>query len=389
MKILLATPYFYPSSGGLERYTYHIARGLVEGYGDSVVVVTATRDRSECGVTVSEGIRIYRLYADLVFSNSPLSLSWFKNVLHILQKEQPDIVNGHAPVPFMNDIVGLCIGKIPYVITYHFSSMKKGKLPLDWAIELYESTLLRLLFMKSDAVICYSNELTENKMRKYRSKFKPLTPGVDCTFFCPPKKENRSPVVLFVGKIDTGAHFKGIDILMQAFALARKSIPGIKLRLVGGGNAHNIYRALADTLGLSSNVTISGALYGEELRAAYQDASVLVLPTHTVQESFGMVLLEAMACKLPVIGSYCGGIPRIIQHNKNGILVSPRNIEMLAQAIVKTLVDKPSTNRRVLQAYADVTQKFTWQAEVEKTHSLFSTLVKEASKKKSGWAKSW
>ena len=92
-------------------------------------------------------------------------------------------------------------------------------------------------------------------------------------------------------------------------------------------------------------------------------------------EGFGMVLLEANACKKPVIGSDIGGIRFVIQNNKTGLLISPNNVQSLSEAIKKILSNKILANLFGKNGYERVKTQFTWDIQVKKTNDLFKNLI--------------
>ena len=155
--VLMATPYFPPEGGGLERYATAIASRLVADHGWRVVFVTSGERGSQATATVEQGFKVYRLPAQVTLSRTPLALSWPRRVSAIARDEQAALVNAHAPVPGLADAAAMGKGRRPFVLTYHAGPMHKGKTLADGAIKLYEETLLRYTALRSDVVICNSN----------------------------------------------------------------------------------------------------------------------------------------------------------------------------------------------------------------------------------------
>ena len=161
----------------------------------------------------------------------------------------------------------------------------------------------------------------------------PLYPGDEA------EPDSQGPRALYVGRMDGASRWKGVDAPLQAFRLIRNEFPEATLRLVGGGDDVPRLMDLATRLGLNESVDFAGVLRGDDLVAAYQDATVLVLPSLTESESFGMTLIEAMACGTPVIGSRVGGIPFVVTHDQDGLLVSPGDAVDLAEAVTRIFRD--------------------------------------------------
>ena len=134
--------------------------------------------------------------------------------------------------------------------------------------------------------------------------------------------------ILYVGVL---IPLKGVHFLLESFARIANEIKGTKLVLIGKANdgsyAETLMKMTA-SLGLDQRVTFMGAMPQSELAEFMARAQVVVLPS--LSEALGRVLLEAMACGTPVIGSAVGGIPEIIQEGETGFLIPPGDVEALA-----------------------------------------------------------
>src|SRR5689334_5463409 len=104
VKLLLVTPYFPPCSGGLERYAFNIAQGLMQTYGYEVVVVTSNPDGKHQVIEDYYGIKVYRLPIMLRVANTPVNPLCYFTLKSIIRAEKPDIINSHQPVPFIGDL---------------------------------------------------------------------------------------------------------------------------------------------------------------------------------------------------------------------------------------------------------------------------------------------
>jgi glycosyltransferase involved in cell wall biosynthesis len=149
--------------------------------------------------------------------------------------------------------------------------------------------------------------------------------------------------VLFVGRL---YRRKRVDVLLQAAAQVRGKIPELEIRIVGNGPCAMNLRELAQELKLESTVTWLGDVSRAVLAEEYNRATLFCLPS--VQEGFGIVLLEAMAAARPVIASRAAAIPEVVPH---GLLVEPDSPEALVAAI-ETLYRSPEA--RAAQAVAGV-----------------------------------
>src|SRR5664280_285627 len=141
--ILMVTPYFPPEGGGLERYAKIIGKLLMADFGWRVVFVTSGRRGTSVTVTEEDGLKVYRVPAQITLSRTPLSTTWPRLLRKIARDENAVLVNAHAPVPGLPDAASVMSGSLPFVLTYHAGPMHKGRPLLDPAIWLYEQTLLR------------------------------------------------------------------------------------------------------------------------------------------------------------------------------------------------------------------------------------------------------
>lgn len=162
-----------------------------------------------------------------------------------------------------------------------------------------------------------------------------VPPGVDLQAFVPrplPHGEEDILTILFVGWL---LPRKGIDFLLQALRLSKEQ-PGPRLRLLiaGSGPGELRVRALVDRLGLSDDCTFLPPCPYAQMPTLYHRADILALPsiaTDTWQEQFGMALIEAMACGIPVVSTLSGAIPEVV--GDAGLLCQPNDFLSLAECI--------------------------------------------------------
>ena len=143
------------------------------------------------------------------------------------------------------------------------------------------------------------------------------------------------PFILYVGQLIRG---KGVDLLLDSFALLRRDRPGLRLVVAGSGNADGKLREKANGLGLDDCVDFRGQVGEAELDDLYARAALLAVPSRW-PEPFGMVGLEAMRRGLPVAAFAAGGIPDWLEDGVTGFLAKPGDPRSLAEAIGKILAD--------------------------------------------------
>ncbi len=146
-------------------------------------------------------------------------------------------------------------------------------------------------------------------------------------------------VVGLVGKLDRG---KGVYDALAAIDIVIKEYPSVKLLFVGDGPERQSLEAESKRRSLSGHVIFAGVR--RDVKRIYSAMDIFTLPS-TCEEAFGMVLIEAMAMAKPVIATRVGGIPEILEHDVNGILVPPHDAGALAGAIRRCLSDRQFSER--------------------------------------------
>jgi glycosyltransferase involved in cell wall biosynthesis len=369
----MATPYFPPEGGGLERYATAIASRLVADHGWRVVFVTSGERGSQATATVEQGFKVYRLPPQVTLSRTPLALSWPRRVSAIARGEQAALVNAHAPVPGLADAAAMGKGRRPFVLTYHAGPMHKGKTLADGAIKLYEETLLRYTALRSDVVICNSNFVRDAFARDFAGKSAVIPPGVDASQFRP-GGHRRPGAILFVAHLDTGMEFKGLGTLLQAVGGLVADGTEVTLEVVGSGQLLPSYRKQAAALGLGPDrVRFSGHLSGQDLTDAYRRTSVAALPSGN--ESFGMFLAEAMACGLPVVASRTGGIPDVVVDGETGLLVTHGSVAELSNSLRRVVEDPALAQALGGAGRRRAESDFAWEVRAQATHDVFVSAV--------------
>lgn len=365
LKLMVVTPYFYPKVGGLENYAYHISKGLKEKYSWKIVIVSSNHEEKKYKEEQIDGMKIYRLPRWFNISNTPINPMWYFQIKDIIKKENPDLINAHTPVPFISDTTASVCGNIPFILTYHTGTMMlKGNLLKDFLIKFYESFILNISLKKAKKIICSSDFVRFDFLKDYFQKTITITPGVDINRFKPGiiNLKNR---ILFVAGLKKAEKYKGLEYLLSAVNIIKKNIKDVKLTIVGDGDYSKYYKKLCQDLEIGRNVEFKGILYNKNLVEEYQKTNVFVLPS--LYDSCPLVLLEAMACKKPVVGTNVGGIPFVIDDNKTGLLVPPKEPKALAETIVKILNNSELAKKMGENGYKKVKENFLWDKQIEKT----------------------
>ncbi len=369
-RLLLAAPYFPPHLGGQENYAFHIAQGLQRDDGWEVRVATSGERGWKLAQTSYKGLVVYRLPYLLKLSNTPLHplTGWW--LRRIIKREDIYTVNAHAPVPLFADIAAWVAGRLPVVVTYHMLSMKKGQVPADWLIRPYERYVLPRTLEKAESIICASDSVRDDFLKSYLGKSRTITPGVDSDFFKPAAR--RTPQsILFVGSLNKSDTHKGLRYLLEAFRHVSQGHPDARLTIVGSGSGRPGFETLVQQLGLGKQITFRGGQTGARLQHSFQEAAIFVLPS--LNDSFSMVTLEAMAAGLPVIATTVGSLPQLVDEGSTGYLVPPADSRALADKLSYLLAHPAIAERLGAQGRHKATQAFSWHSQAQKTDALLRT----------------
>jgi glycosyltransferase involved in cell wall biosynthesis len=371
--IAIVSPYYPPKVGGVENYAHRVAHAAADEPNTRAAVITTNSSGARTTVELDGDVPVVRLGAWLRLSNTPLSPLWPLQMRYWLRRLGVDVLNLHSPVPGLADIALLTAGQRSTVLTYHAGSMRKGSRLADSIITPYERHILPWMLARADVVV----PVSPTSLAAGSPHAVLITPGVDTTLFTPgPPPSQRAPTILYVGRIDRSSAWKGLKVLLRAFAIL--DAPGAKLLIVGGGDAVDHHRSCAEQLGISDRVRFTGELRGSDLVKAMQDAAALVLPSLSPAESFGMVIVEAMACRTPVVGSAVGGIPHIITDEATGLLVPPGDHAALAAACQRLLVDPRLADQLGEAGHELAITRYAWPHLTDRYLGVFASLSKQA-----------
>ena len=293
----------------------------------------------------------------------------------IIRREKISIIHTHWVIPqgFVGAFWKVVTG-IPHIATSHVLD-----LTISDEIKILKP-VLRWTLRHSDAITVNSSFTLKQALRFAPPFIKNyiIPMGFDDSRihgasegFTPQKKANS---VLFVGRL---IDWKGVDFLIQAIHIVKSQIPSVSLNIVGDGPERQKFESLVKDLQLENNVRFMGKVTDAELNQAYLGSTLFVLPSTErkgfVMEGLGVVLLEAMASGVPVIGSNTGGIPDIIKDGVNGLLVQPGDPKALADAIIRILNDQALADRFREAGIKTVSERFSW----DRIGDQFTTVYQE------------
>jgi glycosyltransferase involved in cell wall biosynthesis len=372
MRIAHITATYPPYSGGTGRICADQASELCRR-GHQVTVYCPSPDRRR---SVEAGPpQVVRLPVWLRIGNAAL-------VPGHLGTPRPDLVHLHYPYYGGGDLawLGAQVRRIPYVVTYHQDVVMPGAIGI--VARRHHAIAGRRILAGARLVMATSLDYARH------SRLAPLLSlrnvvalpnGVDTLRFYPAPAANDfraahgisdgERVILFVGSLDSAHYFKGVDVLLHAFALLRD--PPVRLLIIGRGDLRPQYQAQAATLGIKDRVCFDDAVTDAELPAHYRLADVLVLPSTTRGEAFGVVLLEAMAGAAPVVASDLPGVRSVVTRTGGGLLTPPGDAKALAAALRLLLSDERLRRDMGQRGRAGVEHLYAWPKIIDELEALY------------------
>jgi glycosyltransferase involved in cell wall biosynthesis len=166
---------------------------------------------------------------------------------------------------------------------------------------------------------------------------------------------------------------KGLHLLIRAMPLILARQPAAKAVIAGKGPELEALRSLAWRLDVGEKVLLTGFITDEDRDRLFKIADCAVFPS--LYEPFGIVALEAMAARCPVVVSEVGGLQDVVDHGQTGLTVYPDDPASLAWGIVQTLQDPDQAQARVARAYQIVRQRYNWQAIARMTAGVYETVI--------------
>lgn len=259
--------------------------------------------------------------------------------------------------------------------------------------------IFKRLMSKAMRIIASSQDYAESSrlapfVKKNKDKIIAIPFGIDTGLFRPKFGPIRSEVagraaeivnfvnrrfikkgrykLLFVGGLDQAHYFKGLNILLEAIPLVKGEI---SLDIIGTGDLKEDYEEKARSLKIMDKVSFRGRLEEEELIRQYQTADVLILPSVNRHEAFGLVLIEAMSCGLPVIASDLPGVRSVFKDGQEGLLCKVNDSQNLAQKIDEIISDEKQRQKMGEAARELVLDKYSWEKIEDRILDEFSQIA--------------
>src|SRR6266852_5040953 len=174
--------------------------------------------------------------------------------------------------------------------------------------------------------------------------------------------------LLSVCRLDAREQYKGIDTVIRALPAVLARVPDLEYVIVGSGSDLERHKRIAADLGVTDRVQFLGSVDELALRAVYESCDVFVLPS--AGEGFGIVFLEAMHYRKPIIAANSGATPEVVKDGETGMLVETGNAEQLAAAMIALATNQPERERMGAAGYTRLQEKFRFDHFKRRFHEI-------------------
>ena len=357
LKIGIVTPYGYPHPGGVNehvRFTYEAMRRM--GHDAWIITSKYGRERESEGHIIRLGTG-WAAPANGSVGRVTLGLRFKRQAREVLEAQRFDILHFHEPfVPFLSPTM-LDQSNTVNIGTFHAFG---GFSPSYWIGKRFAGRLATMLHGR----IAVSGAARHFINRYFPGDYRIIPNGVDLDRFAQaePFEELRDGTlnILFVGRFEER---KGLIHLLKAYHRLRKRKVDARLLVVGAGPKLREYKRYVGLRGIR-DVEFLGRVSDDEKVRYFASADIYCAP-NTGQESFGIVLLEAMAAGVPIVASDIHGFKRVVERNVQGILVEPRNPRALAAGLY-ALARDPDLRHEMGDAGRERAPEFSWDRVTER-----------------------
>jgi glycosyltransferase involved in cell wall biosynthesis len=391
VKVCFISPEYFPLSGGTGAYVYYLSNELMKR-GNSVCIVTGYDESRD--VKVNEQLHVFFLKTPKtpIIKSFLFAGSAFRKLNKIRDACPTDIAHVNLPlVP--NFAVPAGFGKT-LISTVHstwkgeaeaikgepysrLNPNEKFMVSFNWFLRIFEEKMLE----RSNKIIAVS-DFTRGELLQYykvkEEKIRVIHNGVDVNKFKPASDKRKAKeelglnpediAILSVGRLYAR---KGLFTLIESMPTAIRRFRNAKLIISGKGQSNEIKKlaAHAEKLGIRDSIIFTGYFPDKKLPKLYQAADVFAFSTF--YENLPFAVLEALSTGLPVVTTYVGGIPEMIDSGKNGFLVQPFNAKELSDRVLYFLEHPAEAAEMGFLARKIILERFDWRFIVKKVLRVY------------------
>jgi glycosyltransferase involved in cell wall biosynthesis len=313
--------------------------------------------------------KIHKLHYKIITVFYLLSGSIQLALLH--RKEKFDILHVHWPFPHgILSTFAMLFHKTKVILNFHGACLLLAqRYP-------YVRWFLKYFIQKADAVIVNSSFTGKKVTDIFQRPIRVIPYGTTIEPVSTERKATPGHHIFCVGRM---IERKGFKYLIDAMVQVIREFPDVTLTLAGGGPVRESLLRQVESLQLQNSVNLPGKVSAEELERLFSQGDMFILPAiidkNGDTEGLGVVLIEAMTYKMPVIASNVGGIPDVIIPGKSGVLVEQKNPSALADAIIKLFKDPKKMQDIGESGYEFISKEFSWKRVIGEIDSLYGEVV--------------
>ncbi|MFC2052220.1 glycosyltransferase family 4 protein [Chloroflexota bacterium] len=378
MKVAIQIANYYPIIGGAEIFTQYVAEHLVKKR-HSVDVISVRRGNLPRYERIN-GVNVYRVnylrVRYLRFLTFFPSLIW--QTVNLDRRKNYDIIHSVCSMAIeAGALTSKLCGK-KHLITAQGGGDLLEYVSQKSILDGLRKCLINYSLRNANLVHAVSAYMKEKAKQLGAKEVTVIPNGVDTSKFKPMNKQKlrekygysqQESIIVSTSRLTPK---NGIPDLIKAAARVSQEFPDIRLIIIGDGVQRPELERLIHELRLESKVELLGSVPNAQIPKYLNMADLFVRPA--LAEGFGISFIEAMACHIPVIGSSVGGILDIIEDESNGFMVTPGDVNDIAQKIVTLLSNKELSQKLADEGYKTVQEKFTWAAVLKQFDSLYERL---------------
>jgi glycosyltransferase involved in cell wall biosynthesis len=391
VRVCFISPEYLPLSGGTGAYVYYLSNELIKR-GHSIYIVTGYDESAD--VEVNEQLRVFFLKTPKtpIVKSFLFAGSAFRKLNKMRSACLTDVAHANLPlvpsfaVPagfgktLISTVHSTWKGEAEAIKGEPYSRLnpnEKFMVSFNWFLRIFEEKMLE----RSSKIIAVSDFTRRELLQYYKvkeAKIRVIHNGVDVNKFKPAGDKRRAKeelglnpediAILSVGRLYAR---KGLFTLIESMPAVVKRFRNAKFVVSGKGQSNEMKKlvAHAEKLGIRDNIIFTGYFPDEKLPRLYQAADVFAFSTF--YENLPFAVLEALSTGLPVVTTYVGGIPEIIENGKNGFLVQPFNSKELSDRVLHFLEHPDEADEMGFLARKTILEAFDWRFIVKKVLKVY------------------
>jgi glycosyltransferase involved in cell wall biosynthesis len=361
MKIACVVCAYPPYAGGIGNSAQQINNLLGENHHISVFTPTTTKPWLRYGHGAFMPQLLWKLKRfDYIYLHYPFfganEIVW---LFKLISPKTKLIIHYHMDVKHSNWLTSLLSAPSKLILG---SLLNRSEIIVSASLDYIKSSQIKNYYQKHSSKFreipfAVNTKKLQPKLINRLTKNEILTRTQKIVHYVNDKFIKKNIVnLVFIGGLDEAHYFKGIDILLEALFLS--TCQNWRLKIIGDGNRRSVYEEKAKNLLFNNKIEFTGKLSDAELTRSLQNADLLILPSINSNEAFGIVLIEALACGVPVLASDLPGVRKVFTEGVQGLLAKPNNANDLKNKLEFILSNEPVRRQMAIAARQLAEEKY-------------------------------